>query len=117
MWLRDLGAPESILNIDGTHHFYTCTEGGWYPLRSMVTLSMLARNLNLYAPVNFATTVEPDVTIIESMPWPVVMLSNTFTQGRLRYRYTIDVTSGVVNFIPNVVFGLEASPKSTLCSI
>lgn len=111
--LRNLAATESILNIDHTIHFYRGNEGGWYQLRSTVTLDMLARDLKLYAPVNYATAVEPYVMIIESIPWPVVM----FTQGRLRYRYTIDVTNGFVNFIPNVIIGLEDTAESTLCSI
>jgi len=116
-WLRTLMVADVILNIGGTIHFYTGSEGGWYPLRSTVTLSLLARKLDLYAPVNFAIAVEPYVTTIESVPWPVVILSNTFTQGRLRYAYTLDDETKVVNFTPNVVLGEEPNAKNTLCSI
>lgn len=117
MWLRALMVADVILNIGGTIHFYTGAEGGWYSLRSTVTLSLLARKLDLYAPVNFAIAAEPFVNIIESVSWPAVVLSSTFTQGRLRYAYTLDDETQVVNFAPNVVFGREPNAKNTLCSI
>lgn len=116
-WLRALAMSYTILNIAGIIHFYTGSEGGWHPLRSTVALNILCRLLKLYAPVNFANAVEPYVSIIESIPWPIVMLTNTFTQGRLRYTYTINETTRVVHFVPNNIFGGEPNTKNTLCSI
>ena len=116
-WLKSLAINSAILNISGTIHFYTGNQSGWCPLRSKVTLCMLVKSLELYAPVNFATAAEPYVVLIESIPWPVVMLSNTFTQGRLRYTYTVDEDTGVVHFVPNNVLGGELNPKNTLCSV
>jgi hypothetical protein len=116
-WLRRLTVESLILNINGTIHFYTGVESGWYPLRSTITMSMLCKELRLYTPVNFAMAVEPFVVQVESMPWPTVVVANTFTQGRLRYRYGIDTDSGVVNFVPNKVSEGPPTAKNTLCSI
>ena len=49
-WLQYLSRGDTILNINGTIHFYTVAEGGWYRLRSTVTLSTLCQNLDLHAP-------------------------------------------------------------------
>jgi hypothetical protein len=117
MWLKTLAMNQSIVSINGTLHFYTGDEGGWYPLRSVVTMKCLGKELGLYAPVNFATAVEPYITLVEAMPWPTVIMTNTFTQGRLRYRYQIDVKTGIVVFSPNQIGDGEPNAKNTLCSI
>eukprot|EP00957_Ditylum_brightwellii_P068795 5222498-Ditylum_brightwellii.AAC.1 len=117
LWLKKLVGKDLILNINGTIPFYTGVESGWCPLRSTVPLSMLCRTLNLYAPVNFDIAAEPYVIPIESVPWPTIIMGNTFTQGRLRYSYTIDNDSGVVKFTPNILIGKDATSKNTLCSI
>jgi hypothetical protein len=66
--------------------------------------------------VNFAIAAEPYLTLIESLPWPTVIVVNTFTQGRLRYRYSIDTDSGVVIFVPNIIGDGAPNAKNTLCS-
>ena len=50
-------------------------------------------------------------------PWPLVNLANTFTQGRLRYRYAIDQDSGVVTFVPNNIFGGQPTARNMLCTV
>ena len=117
MWLRELVSRDSVININGILHLYTGVEGAWYPLRSIVSLKVLSSGLNLYAPVNFACAVEPYVVMIEAVPWPIVILNSTFTQGRLRYGFSLDEGSMVVKFHPSVYIGIEATPKSTLCSM
>lgn len=116
-WLRILATTSNIININGSLYFYTGIEGGWFPLRSSVTLSLLCKALNLYAPVNYAIAAEPYVSTIESVPWPVVIVANTFTQGRLRYTYTVNLDTGVIKFVPNNVIGGDPTPKNTLCTI
>ncbi len=116
-WLGAFARQNIILNINGTIHFYTGVEGGWYPLRSTVTLGVICQKLGLHAPVNFAKAVEPYVALVETMPWPTVVVANTFTQGRLRYGYTINMASGVVEFVPNRIDGNPPTAKNTLCTI
>jgi hypothetical protein len=80
-------------------------------------MSMLCKKLKLYAPVNFAVAVEPFIALMETMPWLTVVAVNTFTQGRLKYRYRIDIKSGVVDFTPNNTGDGPPAAKNTLCSI
>ncbi len=56
------------------------------------------------------------MTLIERLPCPTLIVVNTFTQGRLRYRYSIDTDSGVVTFVLNVIGDGEPNAKNTLCS-
>ena len=117
LWLSDMVTEDLILNINGVIYVYTSIETGWCPLRSAVTLSMLCRRLKVYAPVSYAQAAEPYVASIESVPWPMILMANTFTQGRLRYVYTVDLDTGRVEFMPNVIVGREVNSKNTLCAI
>lgn len=74
-------------------------------------------NLKLYAPVKFETAVEPYVIMIESMTWPCIVIQNTFTLGRLRYRYCVDESTGIVTFTPNVMIDIEVTSKNTICCL
>ncbi len=117
LWLKEIDYNDCVLNINGVIHLYTTTEGAWYPLRSVVSLKAITTRFDLFSPVNYATAAEPFVAKIEEVAWPIVTVYSTFTQGSLRYRFSVDEEKMVVKFEPCVYIGKTATPKSTLCAV
>ena len=118
-WAKEFIRAGSILNINGSLYCHLSESGGWYPLRSNVTMKAMSTCLKQYAPVNFATAIDPYCVIIESVSWPMVVVCETFTQSNLRYKYTIDEDTNIVTFEPNIVLENDKgpTPKNTLCTI